>query len=105
MIISRYRVVGMNKRVLAFLTCVVTLFAFCSFAAEPRQEPSDQEQARTVYIFHHPIVILQAKFGLTTPEERVLRIRNTLRHFEHADLLAHWKSSLSPAITSREDCS
>ncbi|MGN8238766.1 mechanosensitive ion channel family protein [Enterobacter soli] len=78
----------MNKRVLAFLTCVVTLFAFCSFAAEPRQEPSDQEQARTVYIFHHPIVMLQAKFGLTTPEERVLRIRNTLRHFEHADLLA-----------------
>lgn len=76
----------MNKRMLAFLTCVISLFTLCSFAAEPRQEPTEQEQARTVYIFHQPIVMLQAKFGLTTPEERVLRIRNTLRHFEHADL-------------------
>ncbi len=76
----------MNKRMLAFLTCVISLFTLCSFAAEPRQEPTEQEQARTVYIFHQPIVMLQAKFGLTTPEERVLRIRNTLRHFDHADL-------------------
>lgn len=30
--------------------------------------------------------MLQAKFGLTTPEERVLRIRNTLRNFTQADL-------------------
>ena len=48
--------------------------------------PSEQERARTVYIFHQPIVMLQAKFGLTTPEERVLRIRNTLRNFTEADV-------------------
>lgn len=30
--------------------------------------------------------MLQAKFGLTTPEERVLRIRNTLRNFTEADV-------------------
>lgn len=76
----------MNKIMLAFLTCVISLLTFPSFAAEPRQEPTDQERARTVYIFHQPIVMLQAKFGLTTPEERVLRIRNTLRNFTQADV-------------------
>lgn len=30
--------------------------------------------------------MLQAKFGLTTPEERVLRFRNTLRNFTEADV-------------------
>ena len=57
-----------------------------TFAAEPRQEPTEQEQARTLYIFHTPIVMLQAKFGQTTPEERVLRIHNTLRKFTQADV-------------------
>lgn len=76
----------MNKIVLAVMTCFIALLIFPSFAAEPRQEPTAQERARTVYIFHQPIVMLQAKFGLTTPEERVLRIRNTLRHFTEADL-------------------
>lgn len=76
----------MNKRVLAFITLVIVLFTSGAFAAEPRQEPTEQEQARTLYIFHTPIVMLQAKFGLTTPEERVLRIRNTLRNFSQADV-------------------
>lgn len=69
-----------------FLMGFISALAFPSFAAEPRQQPSEQERARTVYIFHQPIVMLQAKFGLTTPEERVLRIRNTLRNFTQADL-------------------
>jgi Small-conductance mechanosensitive channel len=56
------------------------------YAAEPRQQPTPQEQARTVYIFHQPVVMLQATFGLSTPEERVLRIRNTLRAFTQADV-------------------
>lgn len=30
--------------------------------------------------------MLQSKFGLTTPEERVLRIRNTLRNFSQQDV-------------------
>ncbi|WP_148244614.1 mechanosensitive ion channel family protein [Enterobacter asburiae] len=76
----------MNKILLAFLTCLLSSLAFSGFAAEPRQDPSDQERARTVYIFHQPIVMLQAKFGLTTPEERVLRIRNTLRNFTAQDV-------------------
>lgn len=76
----------MKRIQLAFLTCFAALIAFSSFAAEPRQEPTEQERARTVYVFHQPIVMLQAKFGLTTPEERVLRIRNTLRNFTQADV-------------------
>lgn len=69
--------------------CLASLFAITSFishAAEPRQQATPQERARTVYIFHQPIVMLQAKFGLTTPEERVLRIRNTLRNFTEEDV-------------------
>ncbi|HAV1831645.1 TPA: mechanosensitive ion channel [Enterobacter hormaechei subsp. steigerwaltii] len=76
----------MKRSLFVCFTCFVFLIAFSSFAAEPRQEPTAQERARTVYIFHHPIVMLQAKFGLTTPEERVLRIRNTLRNFTQADV-------------------
>ncbi|WP_447864368.1 mechanosensitive ion channel family protein [Kluyvera sichuanensis] len=75
------------KRILfAFLTCLFTITTYVASAAEPRQEPTQQERARTVYIFHQPIVMLQAKFGLTTPEERVLRIRNTLRNFTEDDV-------------------
>lgn len=76
----------MNRILLVFLTCFLSGFAFITQAAEPRQAPTDQERARTVYIFHQPIVMLQAKFGLTTPEERVLRIRNTLRNFTQEDV-------------------
>ena len=76
----------MNRILLAVLTCLLMSSVFTALAAEPRQDPSEQERARTVYIFHQPIVMLQATFGLTTPEERVLRIRNTLRHFTEADV-------------------
>lgn len=76
----------MKRIMLAFLTLFLASLAFSPQAAEPRQQPTEQERARTVYIFHQPIVMLQAKFGLTTPEERVLRIRNTLRNFTLADV-------------------
>ncbi|MEH5075241.1 mechanosensitive ion channel family protein [Enterobacter cloacae] len=76
----------MNKVLLALLSCVLSIISFTGVAAEPRQEPTEQERARTVYIFHQPIVMLQAKFGLTTPEERVLRIRHTLRNFTQQDV-------------------
>ena len=66
--------------------CFLSSLVVNTYAAEPRQEPTEKERARTVYIFHQPIVMLQAKFGLTTPEERVLRIRNTLRNFTEADV-------------------
>ena len=76
----------MNRLLLIFLTCCIYSLAFPLTAAEPRQQPTEQERARTVYIFHQPIVMLQATFGLTTPEERVLRIRNILRTFTEADV-------------------
>lgn len=76
----------MNRMRLFLLAWLSLWFASPLFAAEPRQQPTEREQARTVYIFHQPIVMLQATFGLTTPEERVLRIRNTLRSFTHADV-------------------
>ncbi|ENH8653894.1 mechanosensitive ion channel [Salmonella enterica] len=77
----------MNRFLIVFLASLFTITSFISYAAEPRQEPTPQERARTVYIFHQPIVMLQAKFGLTTPEERVLRVRNTLRNFTQEDVL------------------
>lgn len=76
----------MNRIMIAFLMCFLSSLVVNTYAAEPRQEPTEKERARTVYIFHQPIVMLQAKFGLTTPEERVLRIRNTLRNFTEADV-------------------
>ncbi|WP_418230257.1 mechanosensitive ion channel family protein [Buttiauxella izardii] len=76
----------MIRALLIFLAWT-TLYTSCALqAAEPRQLPSEQDKARTVYIFHHPIVMLQAKFGLTTPEERVLRIRQTLRSLSEEDI-------------------
>ncbi|HHA1350397.1 TPA: mechanosensitive ion channel family protein [Enterobacter ludwigii] len=76
----------MKRILLVTVSCLLSVISFLSIAAEPRQEPTDRERARTVYIFHQPIVMLQAKFGLTTPEERVLRIRNTLRNFSQQDV-------------------
>ncbi|MHA0987201.1 mechanosensitive ion channel family protein [Enterobacter ludwigii] len=76
----------MKMILLVTVSCLLSVISFLSVAAEPRQEPTDRERARTVYIFHQPIVMLQAKFGLTTPEERVLRIRNTLRNFSQQDV-------------------
>ncbi|MGK3195175.1 mechanosensitive ion channel family protein [Enterobacter ludwigii] len=77
----------MKMILLVTVSCLLSVISFLSVAAEPRQEPTDRERARTVYIFHQPIVMLQAKFALTTPEERVLRIRNTLRNFSQQDVL------------------
>ena len=80
----------MKKILLAFAFCFAALSAFSSYAAEPRQAPTEQERARTVYIFHQPIVMLQAKFGL--------------RNFTEADVrepLACWRCCCS--ATARGD--
>lgn len=76
----------MNRMRSALLLVLSLFYSVSLFAAEPRQQPTEQERARTVAIFHQPIVMLQATFGLSTPEERVLRIRNTLRAFTEADI-------------------
>ncbi|NTX78889.1 mechanosensitive ion channel [Serratia proteamaculans] len=76
----------MSKKVNGVVCCLLFLISSLCFGAEPRQLATDQEKARTLYIFHQPIVMLQAKFGFTTPEERVLRIRNTLRSLTEEDI-------------------
>ncbi|HDH7830159.1 TPA: mechanosensitive ion channel [Raoultella ornithinolytica] len=77
----------MNRFLIVFLAGLFTITSFISYAVFCLKKKKPQERARTVYIFHQPIVMLQAKFGLTTPEERVLRIRNTLRNFTQEDVL------------------
>ncbi|WP_438940999.1 mechanosensitive ion channel family protein [Dryocola boscaweniae] len=76
----------MKRLLIFFLAWMSVCSSVALYAAEPRQLPSEQDKARTVYIFHQPIVMLQAKFGMTTPEERVLRIRNTLRSLTEEDI-------------------
>lgn len=74
------------KVVRGFILALFLLNMAQAMAAEPRQQPTPGEQANTVYIFHQPVVMLQAKFGLTTPRERVLRVRNILRSLSEEDL-------------------
>ena len=90
----------MNKIQALFVAGLALCLAFPLSAAEPRQQPTEREQARTVKIFHQPIVMLQATFGQTTPEERVLRIRNTLRAFTEADI----SQPLQVAMESADGC-
>lgn len=65
---------------------MVLMLSNACWAAEPRQAPSPQEQARTLYLLNQPVVMLQAKFGLTTPEERIHRIVSTLRDMNENDM-------------------
>ncbi|MGY0163275.1 mechanosensitive ion channel family protein [Edwardsiella tarda] len=56
------------------------------YAAEPRLDPDPAQEARTVTILQQPVVMLQAKFGLDTPEERVKQTAQHLRAITPADL-------------------
>lgn len=76
----------MNRMSIVILWALALLVLQPALAAEPRQQPTAREQARTVTIFHQPVVMLQATFGQTTPEERVLRTRNALRAFTEDDI-------------------
>ncbi|MBL4373555.1 mechanosensitive ion channel family protein [Klebsiella pneumoniae] len=76
----------MNRMSIVILWALALLVLQPALAAEPRQQPTAREQARTVTIFHQPVVMLQATFGQTTPEERVLRIRSALRVFTEDDI-------------------
>ncbi|MCI8177769.1 mechanosensitive ion channel family protein [Klebsiella pneumoniae] len=76
----------MNRMSIVILWALALLVLQPAQAAEPRQQPTAREQARTVYIFHQPVVMLQATFGQTTPEERVLRTRSALRAFTEDDI-------------------
>lgn len=49
----------MKQILFIWLASLFTITSFISHAAEPRQEATPQERARTVYIFHQPIVMLQ----------------------------------------------
>ncbi|YBD09644.1 mechanosensitive ion channel family protein [Klebsiella pneumoniae] len=76
----------MNRISIVILWALALLVLQPALAAEPRQQPTAREQARTVTIFHQPVVMLQATFGQTTPEERVLRPRSALRAFTEDDI-------------------
>ena len=76
----------MNRMSIVILWALTLLVLQPALAAEPRQQPTAREQARTVTIFHQPVVMLQATFGQTTPEERVLRTRSALRAFTEDDI-------------------
>ncbi|EOD8884144.1 mechanosensitive ion channel family protein [Klebsiella pneumoniae] len=76
----------MNRMSIVILWALALLVLQPALAAEPRQQPTAREQARTVTIFHKPVVMLQATFGQTTPEERVLRTRSALRAFTEDDI-------------------
>ncbi|ADU71662.1 mechanosensitive ion channel family protein [Pantoea sp. At-9b] len=68
------------------LSGLLLLIPLSLFSAEPRQSPTPQEQARTLTLLNQPVVMLQARFGLTTPEERVQRIVKQLRALTITDL-------------------
>ena len=76
----------MNRMSIVILWALALLVLQPALAAEPRQQPTAREQARTVTIFHQPVVMLQVTFGQTTPEERVLRTRSALRAFTEDDI-------------------
>ncbi|HFE7260931.1 TPA: mechanosensitive ion channel protein MscS, partial [Klebsiella pneumoniae] len=53
----------MNRMSIVILWALALLVLQPALAAEPRQQPTAREQARTVTIFHQPVVMLQATFG------------------------------------------
>ncbi len=68
---------------------IVILWALALLVLQParppvRQQPTAREQSRTVLMHHQPVVMLQATFGRTTPEERVLR--TCIRAFTEDDI-------------------
>lgn len=76
----------MNKVSVVILWILTLLVLKPTLAAELRQQPTTHEQACTVTVFHQPVVMLQATFGQTTPEERVLRTHSVLRTFTEDDI-------------------
>lgn len=48
----------MNKVLLALLSCVLSIISFTGIAAEPRQEPTEQERARTFLVRGVAVVAL-----------------------------------------------
>lgn len=76
----------MTKKLSYLLCCILLCYSSLLWSAEPRQTPSAAEQARTLMLLNQPVVMLQAKFGLTTPEERVQRIVRNLRALNQQDL-------------------
>ncbi|WP_442955749.1 mechanosensitive ion channel family protein [Pantoea sp. T14] len=76
----------MIKAVMCICGCLLFFTLQDALGAEPRQAPSAQEKARTLYLLNQPVVMLQAKFGLTTPEERIQRIVTILRSLNDNDL-------------------
>lgn len=73
------------QRIIMLLS-VLILLTNGAWSAEPRQAPTPQERARTLILLNQPVVMLQATFGLTTPEERIKRIVSNVRALSDEDL-------------------
>lgn len=71
---------------LMLIGCTILALPGTSHGAEPRHSPTARENARTLVLLNQPVVMLQATYGQTTPEERVNRIVSTLRDLSAEDL-------------------
>ncbi len=94
----------MNRMSIVILWALALLVLQPALAAEPRQQPTAREQARTVTIFHQPVVMLQATFGQTTPEERVLRTRSACAPSPKMIFASRCGSCRLSAMVSQADC-
>ncbi len=59
---------SMNRMSIVILWALALLVLQPALAAEPRQQPTAREQARTVTIFHQPVVMLQATLARPRPK-------------------------------------
>ncbi|HBL4999482.1 hypothetical protein KKZ87_05145 [Enterobacter cloacae] len=63
----------MNKVLLALLSCVLSVISFTGVAAEPRQEPTEQERARTIQdVFNEFNVQIMSPNFVMQPEGAVV---------------------------------
>lgn len=65
---------------------LVLLMVNSGWAAEPRLEPTEQERAQTLILFHEPIVMLQAKFGRLDGATRVRIVQERVEQLQPEDL-------------------
>lgn len=71
---------------LMLIGCTLLALPGTLHGTEPRHSSTARENARTLVLLNQPIVMLQATYGQTTPEERVNLIVSTLRDLSAEDL-------------------
>ncbi|WP_421186878.1 mechanosensitive ion channel family protein [Aeromonas enteropelogenes] len=63
------------------------LMANNGWAAEPRMDPTEQERAQTLILFHEPIVMLQSEFGRLDAAARVRLVKERVEQLQPEDLV------------------